>query len=42
LHQGEEELVVVQGSDFAKALFGIWIGEHPVEAKHRSDLLDGK
>lgn len=35
-------LGTVTGADFAKRMFGIWIGEKPVETGHRKDLLDGK
>ena len=35
-------LGTIEGADFGKYMIGIWIGEKPVEAGHRKDLIDGK
>jgi Chalcone isomerase-like len=42
LIHGEKELVRIPGLDFANGLFGIWLGDNPVDGAHRTDLLDGK
>lgn len=35
------DLVTVPGVTFMEAIFGIWLGAHPVDRGHREDLLDG-
>ncbi|MCO5231311.1 MAG: chalcone isomerase family protein [Chitinophagales bacterium] len=37
-----KHLATVEGDDFAKALFGIWLGAKPVEAALKTALLGGK
>jgi hypothetical protein len=34
-----KHLITVPGADFARAYFGIWLGEHPINAKLRKALL---
>lgn len=37
----DELLGTVQGPDFSKAFFSIWIGENPIDKSFRDDLLSG-
>jgi hypothetical protein len=38
-YKNGKELGVVQGMDFKKALFGIWLGENPVDKKLKKAML---
>ena len=35
-------LVTIEGADFAEAYFGIWLGEQPIDADMRDELLEGR
>lgn len=35
-------LIVIEGSDFASAYFGIWLGRKPIDEKLKRDLLKGR
>ena len=35
-------LIVIEGSDFAAAYFGIWLGREPIDEKLKRDLLKGR
>ncbi len=35
-------LIVIEGSDFAAAYFGIWLGREPIDDKLKRDLLKGR
>jgi len=35
-------LTVIEGSDFAAAYFGIWLGREPIDEKLKRDLLKGR
>ncbi len=35
-----QELATVEGADFARAYFGIWLGDRPIDASFRDALLD--
>lgn len=35
----EERLVTIEGADFAKAYFSIWLGENPVKGSFRNALM---
>jgi len=35
-------LVVIEGSDFAAAYFGIWLGREPIDEQLKRDLLRGR
>jgi len=37
-----QELVTVEGDDFARAYFGIWLGEEPIAPPLREAVLDGE
>ena len=37
-----ELLVSVEGDDFARAYFGIWLGEEPIAPPLREAVLDGE
>ncbi len=37
-----EALVTVEGDDFARAYFGIWLGEEPIAPPLREAVLDGE
>ena len=39
LRLNDEPLVTVPGNDFARAYFGIWLGDHPLDEELRNDLL---
>ena len=35
-------LIVIEGSDFAAAYFGVWLGREPIDEKLKRDLLKGR
>lgn len=39
-YKNGEKKGVIEGYDFRKALFGIWLGDNPVDATLKEDLLD--
>lgn len=41
LSKSGADLVTVPGVPFMEAIFGIWLGPHPVDKGHREGLLDG-
>ena len=42
LARNGEVVGVIQGADFAAALFSIWVGDNPIDWKFRQDLLGAR